>query len=81
MAKKFIQFFPHTIAWKNPNKLFGQLNTNYFHCIIVRDLILVIPEWSSGFSLLSSFKSEFGNNGRADAEVETPLLWPPDAKN
>ena len=56
LAKKFIQFFPHTIAWKNPSKLFGQLNTNYFHCIIVRDLIEVIPEWSSGFSLLSSIK-------------------------
>ena len=39
LAKKFIRFFPHTVAWKNPKKLFGQPNTNYFHCIIVRDLI------------------------------------------
>ena len=25
LAKKFIQFF-HDILWRNPNKLFGQLN-------------------------------------------------------
>ena len=29
--------------------------------MIVRDLIQVIPEWSSGFPYLLQFKSEFGN--------------------
>ena len=27
---------------------------SHFHCIIVRDLIQIIPKWSSSFSLLSS---------------------------
>ena len=31
---------------------------SHFHCIIVRDLISVIPEWSSGFPY---FKSKFCN--------------------
>ena len=30
-------------------------------CIIVRDLIQVKPEWSSGFPHFLQFKSEFGN--------------------
>ena len=33
----------------------------HFHYIIIRDLIYVIPEWSSGFPYLLQFKSEFGN--------------------
>ena len=33
----------------------------HFHCIILRDLILVIPEWSSDFPYFLQFKSEFGN--------------------
>ena len=33
----------------------------HFHCIILRDLIQVIPEWSSGFPYFLQFKSEFGN--------------------
>ena len=30
-------------------------------CTIIRDLIQVIPEWSSGFPYFLQFKSEFGN--------------------
>ena len=33
----------------------------YFQCIIIRDLIQVIPEWSSGFPYFLQFKSEFCN--------------------
>ena len=34
---------------------------SHFHCITIRDLIKVIPEWSSGFPYFLQFKSEFGN--------------------
>ena len=34
---------------------------SHFHCIIIRDMIKVIPEWSSGFPYFIQFKSEFGN--------------------
>ena len=34
---------------------------SHFHCIIIRDLISVIPEWSSGFPYFLQFKSEFRN--------------------
>ena len=34
---------------------------SHFHCKIFRDLIQVIPEWSSGFPYFLQFKSEFGN--------------------
>ena len=33
----------------------------HFHCILVRDLIWVIPEWSSGFPYFIQHQSEFGN--------------------
>ena len=33
----------------------------HFHCIMVRDLIYVIPEWSSGFPYFLQLKSEFCN--------------------
>ena len=36
-------------------------SVSQFHCIIVRDLIYVIPEWSSGLPYFLQFKSEFGN--------------------
>ena len=32
-----------------------------WHCIIIRDLIYVIAEWSSGFPYFLQFLSEFGN--------------------
>ena len=35
----------------------------HFHCIIIRDLIQVTPEQSSGFPHFLPFKSEFGNKG------------------
>ena len=31
------------------------------HCIIIRDLIYITAEWSSGFPYFLQFKSEFGN--------------------
>ena len=34
---------------------------SHFHCIIIRDLISAIPEWSSGFPCFCQCKSEFGN--------------------
>ena len=34
---------------------------SHFHCIIVRDSIWVILEWSSGFPHFLQFKSEFGS--------------------
>ena len=34
---------------------------SHFHCIVIKDLILVIPEWSNGFPYFLQFKSEFGN--------------------
>ena len=41
---------------------FNPLNYySHLHCIILRDLIWVIPEWSSGFLYFLQFKSEFGN--------------------
>ena len=36
-------------------------STSHFHCIIIRDLIQVTSELSSGFPYLLQFKSEFGN--------------------
>ena len=33
----------------------------HFHCIIIRDLILVIDEWPSGFVYFLQFKPEFCN--------------------
>ena len=33
----------------------------HFHCIIIRDLIQVIPEWPSGFPYFFHYKSELGN--------------------
>ena len=32
---------------------------SHFHCIIIRDLIKVIPEWSSGFPYFLQFNFEF----------------------
>ena len=34
---------------------------SHFHCIIIRDLIQVIPEYSSGFPYFLQFKSAFCN--------------------
>ena len=33
----------------------------HFHCRVIRELIYVIPDWSSGFPYFLQFKSEFGN--------------------
>ena len=35
----------------------------------------------SNQSILKEINSEFQFIGRTDAEVETPILWPPDTKN
>ena len=34
---------------------------SHFHCIVIRDLIYIIHEWSSGYPYFLQFKSEFGN--------------------
>ena len=35
----------------------------------------------SNQSILKDISPEYSNTGRTDAEAETPILWPPDAKN
>ena len=56
-----------TMSWTSIHNSSGTISDQipwmYFslHCIIIRDLIEVIPEWSSGFSYFLQFKSEFGN--------------------
>ena len=50
------QFFRHSIRSNPLNSIC------HFHCIIVKDLILVIPERSCGFPYFLQFKSELGNN-------------------
>ena len=50
------------------------LNLFYFHCIIIRDLIQVIPEWSSGFPYFLQFKSEFPHP--APAHFPAPRSFP-----
>ena len=62
------QFIRHSIYQIGPLNLNSTLlitqslkSISHFHCIIIRDLIQVIPEWSSGFPYFLLFKSEFGN--------------------
>ena len=43
---------------------------SYFHCIVIRDFIQVIPEWSSGFLHFLQFQSEFGNNLGYTSRIE-----------
>ena len=57
-----------TMSWTSAHSSSGTLciksnplNICHFHCIIVRDLVYVIPEWSSGFPYILQFQSEFGN--------------------
>ena len=50
------QFIRHSIYQIQALK-----SISHFHCIIIRDLIQVIPEGSSGFPYFPQFKSEFGN--------------------
>ena len=50
------QFFRHSVSQIQSLK-----SISHFRCITVRDLIQVIPEWSSGFLYFLQFKSEFGN--------------------
>ena len=50
------QFIRHSVY-----KIQSLKSISHFHCIIVKDLIQVIPEWSSGFLYFIRFKSEFGN--------------------
>ena len=35
----------------------------------------------SNQSILKDISPDYSFNGRTDVEVETPILWPPDAKN
>ena len=48
------QFITHSIYQIQALK-----SISHFHCIMVRDLIQIIPEWSSGFPYFLQFKSEF----------------------
>ena len=56
-----------TMSWISVHSSPGTLSIrslksiSHFHCIIIRDLIQAIPEWSSGFPYFLQFKSEFGN--------------------
>ena len=58
-----------TMSWTSVHSSSGTLSIrsrplNLFltpHCIIIRDLIEVILEWSSSFPYFLQFKSEFGN--------------------
>ena len=50
------QFFRHCVYQTQ-----SLVSICHFHCIIVRDFIQVIPEWSSGFPYFLQFMSEFGN--------------------
>ena len=42
-------------------QLYSLESISHFHCIVTRDLILVIAEWSNGLPYFLQFKSEFGN--------------------
>ena len=43
------------------DEMVGLKSICHFHCINIRDLIQVIPEWPSGFPYFLQFKYEFGN--------------------
>ena len=49
----------HSSSGTLPDLIFGFIC--YFHCIIIRDLFYVIPEWSSCFPYFLQFKPEFCN--------------------
>ena len=56
----------HTMLWTSVHSSSGTLYTKsnaicHLYCIIIRDLMLVIFEWSSGFPYFVQFKSEFCN--------------------
>ena len=40
-----------------------------------------LTAWRSNQSILKEISPEYSFIGRTDAEAETPVLWPPDAKN
>ena len=54
-----------TMSWSSVHQALYQISslksTSHFHCIVIRDLIWVIPQWSSSFPHFLQFKSEFGN--------------------
>ena len=51
-----LQFVRPSVYW-----IWSLESICYFHCVIVKDLIYVIPEWPRGFPYFLQFKSEFGN--------------------
>ena len=55
---KTIALTRQTFVGKVMSLLFNMLSRLV---IIIRDLIQVIPEWSSGFPYFLQFQSEFGN--------------------
>ena len=58
-----------TMSWTSIHSSSGTMSIrsgpfksiSHLHCIIVRDLIYVIPEWSSCFPCFLQFESEFGS--------------------
>ena len=52
---------PPSIVLQALYQIYSLESICHFHCIIIRDLIYVIPEWSSGFPYFLQFKFEFGN--------------------
>ena len=48
---------------------------SHFHCILVRDLIQVIPKWPSGFPYFLELKSEFGNMIWATVSSQSCFCW------
>ena len=47
-------------ASRRTYQIWSLKSISHFHCIIIRDLIEVIPELSSGFSYFLLFESELG---------------------
>ena len=48
-------------TWLHIPGILALKSISHFHCIIIRDLIEVIPEWSSSFPCFRQFESEFWN--------------------
>ena len=66
----FLYFFLVGWFWSLPpvrhsvHQIYSLESTCHFYCIIIRDLIQVIPEWPSSFLYFLQFKSEFCNRSK-----------------
>ena len=52
---------PLSIVHQALYQIYFLKSISHSHCIIIRDLISVIPEWFSSFPHFLQFQSEFGN--------------------